>query len=94
MEKMQGGKKRELLSQEKKTLQPFMRGPAAVDDESNRETEVGYTESILKLAEVEHNVSSFKYCDHSHITSTNNDIERLFNRAKIVMRAHRKAMKP
>ena len=64
VEKVQGGKERELTSLEKNALRPFLRNPAAFDD------------------------------DLSHITSTNNDLERLFSRAKIVMCPHRKSMKP
>ena len=71
-----------------------MKNAAAVDDEFSDEDEVGYADSILELAETERIVASSKYCDLSHITSTNNDLERLFSRAKIVMRPHRKSMKP
>ena len=91
---MQGGKERELSTLEKSALRPFLKNAAAVDDEFSDEDEVGYAHSILELAETERIVASSKYCDLSHITSTNNDLERLFSRAKIVMRPHRKSMKP
>jgi len=94
VEKVQGGKERELTSLEKNALRPFLRNPAAYDDELNDEAEVGYADSILEHAEAERIVASSRYCDLSHITSTNNDLERLFSRAKIVMRPHRKSMKP
>ena len=71
-----------------------MKSAAALDDEFNDEDEVGYADSILKLAETELIVASSKYCDLSHITSTNNDLERMFSQAKIIMRPHRKSMKP
>ena len=47
----------------------------------------------MQTLEVERIVSSSNYCDLSHIPSTNNDKERLFSLAKIVMRPHRKAIK-
>ena len=45
VEKLQGSKERELLSQERNTLRPFLKDPAAVDDESILETEVEYADS-------------------------------------------------
>ena len=94
VEKVQGGKERELSTLEKSALRPFLKNAAAVDDEFSDEDEVGYADSILELAETERIVASSKYCDLSHITSTNNDLERMFSQAKIIMRPHRKSMKP
>ena len=87
---MQGGEERELTSLGKNALRPFLRSPAAFDDELND----GYADSTLEHAEAERIVASSKRCGLSHITSTNNDLERLFSQAKIIMRPHRKSMKP
>ena len=65
VEKVQGGKERELTSLEKNALRPFLRNPAAFDDELNDEAEVGYADSILEHAEAERIVASSKCCNNN-----------------------------
>ena len=50
---MERNKERELTSLKKNALRPFLRNPAAFDDELNDEAEVGYADSILEHAEAE-----------------------------------------
>ena len=83
-------------SSEKKAIKRFLITPRDQDGASEGESENDHSEDVIDdtNARKRRKLIVSKYRPMQHISPTSNVCERLFSRAKLIMRPHRKMMTP
>ena len=98
--KVQGKLENTLDRDEKISLKRFLNNPlpnnSSTRDENDDDTELSFAEKITNniTAEKRQRTDVSKYRSLKHVAKDSNMVERLFSRAKLIMRDHRKHMSP
>ena len=94
--KVQSGQEGCLSRLEKEKIKRFLQSTSVDEDDSSsdNDNDTNWADKVIAQEAKRRKVLKSKYRPMHHIASTSNIVERLFSRAKLIMRPHRKLMSP